>query len=77
MRCEDGCTRLNGTLSIELEGSRDDLQLFYVLVPVRRLSLDRNVCGLRRYPMVGYGNEKLSLEERIFLDTWDIKSSKD
>jgi hypothetical protein len=41
------------------------------------MSLNPNVCGLRRCLRVGYRDEELPLEERIFLDTWDIISSKD
>ena len=46
-----------------------------VLVPVRHLSLDPNVCGLRRRLGVGYCNEDLPLEETTFLDIWDVFSS--
>jgi hypothetical protein len=64
-------------LAIKLEGKREDLQCIQVLVPLRHLSLNPNVCGLRRCFRVGYSDEELPLEERIFLDTWDINSSKD
>jgi hypothetical protein len=64
-------------LDIKLEGKREDVQCIQVLVPLRRLSLNLNVCGLRRCPMVGYSDEELPLEETILLDTWDINSSKD
>jgi hypothetical protein len=66
-----------GLLAIKLEGKREDVQWIQVLVPLRRLSLDPNVCGLRHYLQVGYGDEELPLEETIFLDTWDINSPKD
>ena len=46
-----------------------------VLVPVRHLSLDPNVCGLRRRLGVGYSDKDLPLEETTFLDAWDIISS--
>ena len=64
-------------LAIKLEGKREDLQRIQVLVPLRDLSLNPNVCGLRRCLSVGHGDEELPLEERIFFDTWDINSSKD
>jgi hypothetical protein len=64
-------------LAIKSEGKREDLQCIQVLVPFRHLSLNPNVCGLRRYLGVGYSYEELPLEERIFLDTWNINSSKD
>jgi hypothetical protein len=64
-------------LDIRLEGKREDLQWIQVLIPHRRLSLNPNVCSLRRCLRVGYGDEELPLEEPIFLDTWDINSPKD
>jgi hypothetical protein len=64
-------------LAMKLEGKMKDLQCTQVLVPLRHLSLNSNVCGLRRCLGVGYSNEELPLEETIFLDTWDIISSKD
>ncbi len=48
-----------------------------VLVPVRHLSLNPNICGLHRCFSAGYSDEELPVEERIFLDIWDINSSKD
>jgi hypothetical protein len=54
-----------------------DPQRIQVLVPLRHPSLNPNVCGLRRCFGVGYSDEELLLEERIFLDTWDIISAKD
>jgi hypothetical protein len=63
-------------LAIKLEGEREDLQWIQVLVPLRYMSLNPNLCGLRRYLRVGYSNEEFPLEEKIFLDTWDINSSK-
>jgi hypothetical protein len=64
-------------LAIKLEGRKEDLQWIQFLAPLRRLSLNPNVCGLRRCFIVGYSDEKLPVEERILLDVWDIKSSKD
>jgi hypothetical protein len=64
-------------LTIKLEGKREDLQCIQDLIPLRRLSLNPSVCGLRRYLRVGYSNEELPLEEKILLDTWDIDSPKD
>jgi hypothetical protein len=76
VRCEDRCARLE-VLAIELEGKREDLQCIQVMVPLRDLSLNPNVCSLRRRLRVGYSDEELPLEETIFLDTWDINSPKD
>jgi hypothetical protein len=64
-------------LAIKLEGKREDLQFFQDLVPLRHLSLNPNVCGLRRCLSVGYSDEDLPLEEVILLDTWDMLSSED
>ena len=64
-------------LDIKLEEKMKDLQWIQVLVPLRHLSLNPNVCGLRRCFGVGYSDEELPLEERMLLDTWDINSSKD
>jgi hypothetical protein len=64
-------------LAIKLEGKREDPQWIQVLVPLRHLSLNLNVCGLRRCLGVRYGDEELSLEEGVFLITWDIIDSKD
>jgi hypothetical protein len=47
------------------------------LVPLRDLSPNMNVCGFRCRLRAGYSDEEVPLEERIFLDTWDINSSKD
>jgi hypothetical protein len=63
-----------------LDGKREDLQCIQDLVPLRHLSLNPNVCGLRRClrgGIDGYRDKELPLEERILLDTWDINSSKD
>jgi hypothetical protein len=62
---------------INFEGKKEDLQWIQVLVPIRDLSLNRNVWGLRRCFRVGYGDENFPLEERIFLDGWDVNSSND
>jgi hypothetical protein len=64
-------------LAMKLEGNREELQCIQVLVPLSHLSLNPNVCCLRRCLSVGYGDEEIPLEERIFLDIWDIISSKD
>jgi hypothetical protein len=63
-------------LAIELEGKREDLQWIQVLVPIRHLSLNRNVWGLRRCLRVGYNDQEVPLE-KIFLDTWDINGPMD
>ena len=64
-------------LDMKLEGKREDVQRIKVLVPLRHLSLNPNVRGLRRCRRVGYSDEEFPLlEETIFLDTWDINSSK-
>jgi hypothetical protein len=63
-------------LTMKLEGKMKDPQRIQVLAPLRHPSINRNVCGLRRCSSVGYGDEELPVEERIFLDTWDINSSK-
>ena len=57
----------------------EDLQWIQFLVPIRRVSLNRNVCGLRRCLRVGlgYSDEEFPLQETIFLDTWDINGTKD
>ena len=77
MRCEDGCTRLMGLSAIRLEGKREVLQCAQFLVPFCDLSLNSNVCSLRLSLKVGYSDEEFPLEERMFLDAWDIDSSKD
>ena len=63
-------------LALEPEGKREDLQRIQVLVPIRRLSLDRNVFGLRRCLGVGYSDANVPLA-KIFLDNWDINNMKD
>jgi hypothetical protein len=55
----------------------NELQWMQVVVPLRHLSLNPNLCGIRRCLRVGYRDEELPLEERILLDVWDINSSKD
>jgi hypothetical protein len=50
-------------LDIKLEEKMKDLQWIQVLVPLRHLSLNPNVCGLRRCFGVGYSDEELPLEE--------------
>ena len=63
-------------LAIRLEGKREDLQWFQALVPLGHVSLNPNVCGLHRCFRVGYSDKELPFDERMFLDTWDILSSK-
>ena len=77
MKCEDGCTRLNGLLGIKLKGKWEGVQWVQVLVPIRSLSLNWSVCGLCRCLSIGYGDKEFPLEERIFLDSWDIYGPKD
>ena len=64
-------------LGIKLEGKREDVQWIQVLVPIRHLSLNRNVGGLCRCLRVGYSNEDFPLPETIFLDSRDVNGSKD
>jgi hypothetical protein len=64
-------------LAIPLKGKMKDLQCIQVLVPLRHLSLHRNVCGLRRCLKAGYSDENFPLQEMIFLDAWDINDMKD
>jgi hypothetical protein len=63
-------------LAIKLKGKMKDPQWIQVLVPLRDLSFYPNVCGLRRCFRDGYSDEELPLEEKGFIDTWDIFSSK-
>ena len=55
----------------------EDLQCIQFLVPLRRLSLDPNVFGLRGCLRIGYNNKEIPFEERIFLDTWNINGTMD
>ena len=64
-------------LAIEFGGKRNDLQFVKCLVPLCHVSLNRNVCGLRRCLSVGYCDEEFPLQETIFLDTRDIDGTKD
>lgn len=68
-------------LGINLEGKREDLQRIHVLVPIRRLSLNRNVRGLRRFLGAGYSDKEFPLasdsEKSIFFDAQGINSPKD
>ena len=65
-------------LAIELEGKKEDLQWIQVLVPIRHVSLNRNVCSLCHHcPRVVHSNEEFLLQEKIFLDTWGINSPMD
>ena len=77
MRCEDGCTRLDGASAIKLNGKRENLQNIQVLFPIRDLSLNPNVCGLRRCLGVEYSDKDLPLEETVFLDSWNVNSTMD
>ena len=63
-------------LATKLERKREDLQRIQALVPLGYLRLNLNVCGLGRCHGVRYSNKKLPLEEKKFLETWDIMSSK-
>ena len=63
-------------LALEPKGKREDLQRIQVLVPIRHLSLDRNVFGLRRCLRVRYNDAEVPLA-KIFLDNWDINGMKD
>jgi hypothetical protein len=63
-------------LAIKLKGKMKDPQWIHFLVPLRDLSLNPNVRGLRRCFKDGYSDEELPLEEKIFFDTWNIFSSK-
>jgi len=60
-----------------VEGNQEDLQGVQILVPYCRLSFNPSVCRLCRRVTVRYSNEELSLEETIFLDTWDVLGSND
>jgi hypothetical protein len=62
-------------LAIKLAEKREDVQCIQFLVPLRHLSLNMNVRGLRRSLAVGYRDKELPLEKKIFLDSWDIMSS--
>ena len=63
-------------LGTELEGKREDLQWIQDLVPLCHLSLNWNVCGLRRCFRVGNSDEDLPfLAQRILFGTWNINGS--
>jgi hypothetical protein len=64
-------------LAIVLEGKREDVQWVQVLVPIRYVFLNRNVCGIHCCLSVGYCDEEFPLQETIFLDTRDISDTKD
>jgi hypothetical protein len=55
----------------------EDLQRIKVLVPIRHVSPNRNVCGLRCCLRGGYCDEELPLQETILIDTRDINRTKD
>ena len=63
-------------LALGPEGKSEDLQRIQGLVPIRDLSLDGNVFGLRRCLRVRYNDADVPLE-KIFLDNWNIDSKKD
>ena len=63
-------------LALKLEGKSEDLQRIQVLVPIRDLSLHRNVFSLRRCLRIRYNDADVPLE-KIFLDNWDINGMKD
>jgi hypothetical protein len=52
-------------LGIKLEGKREDVQWIKVLVPIRHVSLNRNVCGLCRCLRVGYSNDITKFPEIV------------
>ena len=56
--------------AIKSEGKREVAQWIQVLVPLRHVSLNMNVCGLCRCFRVGDSHEKLPLDETVFLDTF-------
>ena len=62
-----------------MERKREDLQCIEVLVPLCDLSLDRNVCSLRRCLQAGNSDVEIPLEESILLDAcaWDINHLMD
>ena len=62
-------------LGLKLEGNREHVQWVQFLVPLRDMSLNKNVFSLHRSLGVGNLDEEFSLEKHIFLDSWDIMSS--
>ena len=80
MRCEDGCTRLNGPFSHKI-GEKTEweaLQWIQALVPLRHPPLNPNVRCLRHRGLrAGHSDEKVPLSEGMFLDIWDIDSPED
>jgi hypothetical protein len=62
--------------SHKFEGKREDVQWVQDLVPLRDLSLNRNVCGLRGCLRAGYSNEEHPFFDEILLDAWDVNGSK-
>ena len=56
---------------------RGGLQRIQALVPLCHLSFNSNVCGLGRCHSVRHSNKKCPLDEKKFLETWDIMSSMD
>ena len=75
MRCEDGGTNLNESFGHKIRRKREDVQSIQLLVPLRYLALNLNVCGFHRSLEVGYRDKDFPLENNIFLDAWDIMSS--
>ena len=64
-------------LGIKLKGKWGGVQWDQVLVPIRSLSLNWSVCGLRRCLSIGYSNKEPPFKENISLDTWEVYSPKD
>ena len=64
-------------LGIKLAVGRDNLQNIQDLIPLCRLSFNRNLYGLRRRLRVRYCDEYLPLEESIFFDARDIDCPMD
>ena len=64
-------------LGIKLKRKYEGVQWDQVLVPIRSLSLNWSVFGLRRYLSIGYSDKEPPFKGKIFLDTWEIYSPKD
>ena len=62
---------------MKLKGKREDVQWIQDLVPLRHLSLNLNVRGLRRCLKVGYRDKESPLQKTIFLNAWSIDGAKD
>ncbi len=77
MRREDGCRKLNTTLSRKTGLKIHVLQGIKFLIPLHRLSLNRNACCLLRYFLIGYSDEELILQAKPFRDLRDIMRPED